>query len=151
MSTFSYPVVLDLDGRPCLVVGGGVIAERKITGLLNARARVTILSPFLSPALTSLAAEGRFRWIPREYVAGDTVGYALVMVATNDRTVNAQVSDEARARGVWVNCADDPQRSDLILPSVHRGVVTVSVSTGGASPAMARLVREEIDRLPRCR
>lgn len=146
MSRFGYPVTLDLQGRPCLVVGGGVIAERKAAGLLDTGARVTVVSPTLSPGLMSLATDGRFAWRPREYAEGDTAGFFLVMVATDDGAVNAAVAAEARAGGVLVNCADDAERCDFVLPAVlRRGAVTVAVSTGGASPIMARLVREEID------
>jgi siroheme synthase-like protein len=148
VSAFTYPVVLDLTGRPCLVVGGGDVAERKVAGLVEAGARVTVVSPSLTPALLRLAAEAPLRWRPRAYAAGDAAGFALVMVATDDRAVNAAVAAECRERGIWVNCADDPARCDFILPSVlRRGAVTVAVSTGGQSPTMARLVREELDAL----
>ena len=148
--SFAYPVMLDLAGRPCLVVGGGPVAERKMDGLLAADARVTVVSPSLTPALLSLAAEARLHWRPREYAAGDAAGFALVMVATSDASVSEAISAECRARGVWINCADDPGRCDFILPAVfRRGALTVAVSTGGVSPTMARLVREELEaRLP---
>lgn len=148
--SFAYPIMLDLAGRPCLVVGGRPVAERKIEGLLAAEARVTVVSPSLTPALLALAAEARLHWRPREYAAGDAAGFALVMVATSDASVSDAVSAECRERGVWVNCADVPVRCDFILPAVfRRGALTVAVSTGGASPTMARLVREELDaRLP---
>ena len=143
-----YPVSVDLTGRPCLVVGGGAIAERKVAGLVEAGARVTVVSPSLTPTLLELAAEARLHWRPREYVQGDAAGFSLVMVATDDRAVNRAVAAECRERGIWVNCADDPPRCDFILPSVfRRGAVTVAVSTGGTSPTMARLVREELDAL----
>ena len=148
MSGFAYPVMLDLTGRLCLVVGGGAVAERKVSGLVDAGARVTVVSPSLTRALLRLATEAPLCWRPREYVAGDAAGYALVMVATDDRAVNAQVTAECRRAGIWVNCADDPEHCDFILPAVlRRGLVTVSVSTGGQSPTMARLVREELDAL----
>jgi precorrin-2 dehydrogenase len=148
VSGFGYPVALDLTGRPCLVVGGGTIALRKVAGLIEAGARVTVVSPSLAPPLLRLAAEAPLRWKPREYEAGDAAGFTLVMVATDDRVVNAAVATECRERGIWVNCADDPARCDFILPSVlRRGAVTVAVSTGGRSPTMARLVREELDAL----
>ena len=148
--SFAYPIMLDLAGRPCLVVGGGPVAERKIDGLLAADARVTVVSPSLTPTLLALAAEARLHWRPREYAPGDAAGFALVMVATTDASVSDAVSAECRERGVWVNCADVPARCDFILPSVfRRGALTVAVSTGGASPTMARLVREELEaRLP---
>lgn len=148
--SFAYPVMLDLAGRLCLVVGGGPVAERKIDGLLAADARVTVVSPSLTPALLTLAAEARLHWRPREYVAGDAAGFALVMVATSDASVSEAIAAECRARGIWINCADDPGRCDFILPAVfRRGALTVAVSTGGVSPTMARLVREELEaRLP---
>ena len=148
MSAFAYPIALDLTGRPCLVVGGGAVAERKVAALVEAGARVTVVSPSLTPALLRLATEAPLRWRPREYAAGDAAGFILVMVATDGRAVNAAVAAECRERGIWVNCADDPARCDFILPSVlRRGAVIVAVSTGGASPTMARLVREELDAL----
>jgi len=148
VSAFAYPVVLDLTGRPCLVVGGGAIALRKVSALVEAGARVTVVSPSLTPALLRLAAEAPLRWRPREYAQGDAAGFTLVMVATDDRAVNAAVAAECRERGIWVNCADDPARCDFILPSVlRRGAVTVAVSTGGQSPTLARLLREDLDAL----
>ncbi len=146
MSAFRYPVMLDLEGRPCLVVGGGVVAARKISGLLDAGARVTVVSPVLAPAVLEIDRDGRLRWWPREYAEGDVAGFALVMVATADDAVNARIAADARERSVWVNCADDPKRCDFILPSVlRRGPLTVAVSTGGASPTVAHMVREELE------
>lgn len=146
MSAFRYPVMLDLEGRVCLVVGGGAVAARKISGLLDAGARVTVVSPALAPAVLDIARDGRLRWWPREYAEGDVAGFALVMVATDDESVNGRVAAEARERSVWVNCADDPARCDFILPSVlRRGPLTVAVSTGGASPTVAHMVREELE------
>jgi len=144
--SFAYPVMLDLAGRDCLVVGGGAVAERKIEGLLAADARVTVVSPWLSAPLLALAREARLHWRPCEYTVGNAAGFVLVMVASSDRSVNAAVAAECRERGIWVNCADDPVHCDFILPSVfRRGALTVAVSTGGVSPTMARLVREEIE------
>jgi len=148
VSATAYPIALVLAGRPCLVVGGSAAAESKVKGLVEAGARITVVSPWLSPALLALAGDGRFAWWPREYAAGDAAGFFLVIVAIDDGAVNAQVAAEARERGVLVNCADDPGRSDFLVPAVvRRGSLSVAVSTGGASPIMARLVREEIDAL----
>ena len=145
---FAYPMMLDLSNRSCLVVGGGAVAERKVEGLVDAGARVTVVSPSLTERLLRLATDARFRWRPREYVTGDVEGCVLVLVATDDASVNAAVAAECRERGILINCADDPTRCDFILPSVlKRGALTVSVSTGGASPTMARLVREELETL----
>jgi siroheme synthase-like protein len=142
-----FPLFVELEGRPCVVFGGGAVAERKVTALLDARAVVTVVSPALSPALAALASIGRIAHVPRRYVAGDLAGAALAFAATDDGSVNAEVADEGRARGVWVNAADDRAHCDAILPAVfHRGAVTVAVSTGGTSPALARAVRERLER-----
>lgn len=143
----AYPVVLDLRARPVLVVGGGAVAERKVEGLLEAGGRVTVLSPTLTPRLADWVAEGRIRHVARAYRDGDVPGYHLVFVATSDGAVNAAVARAARGAGVWVNVADEPRHCDFTLPSVlRRGALTVAVATGGASPALSRAVREELER-----
>jgi precorrin-2 dehydrogenase/sirohydrochlorin ferrochelatase len=146
VGAFGYPVALDLCGRPCMVIGGGPVAARKVEGLLAAGARVTVVSPALSDPLLALARDGLVAWRPREYAPGDLEGARLCLAATGDPAVDAAVAAEGRERGVLVNAADDPERCDFILPSVaRRGPLTVAVSTGGASPFMARLVREAIE------
>jgi siroheme synthase-like protein len=89
-------------GKTCLIVGGGAIAARALGPLLDAGARVTVVSPTLAPALLAAACDGRLRWWPREYARGDVAGFALVVVATDDDTVNAQAAAEARAQAVEV-------------------------------------------------
>jgi precorrin-2 dehydrogenase/sirohydrochlorin ferrochelatase len=141
-----YPVFLDLAARPCLVVGGGPVAEGKVEGLLAAGARVTVVSPAATTRLAGWAANGRLRHLPREYRPGDLTGHQVAFVATDDPHVTAAVVEEGREHGVWVNAADDPARCDFILPSViRRGRLVVAVSTGGASPAAARAIREELE------
>jgi precorrin-2 dehydrogenase/sirohydrochlorin ferrochelatase len=141
-----YPVFLDLEGRCCLVVGGGLIAERRVHSLLEAGASVTIVSPALTPALADLAASGRVRHLARAYQAGDLAGAALAFVAVDDGRVTPAVASEARARGVWLNAADDPTHCSFYLPGVvRRGVLTVAVGSGGASPALTRAAREHLD------
>lgn len=140
-----YPVFLDLTGRACLVVGGGRIGLEKVRGLLRADARVTVISPNLDGGVQALVDEGRVEHDARGYVEGDMVGYEIVFVATDDRSANAAVHAEGRSRGIWVNSADDAKNCDFILPSVvRRGSITIGISTGGGSPAMARRVREEL-------
>lgn len=136
MSGAGYPVNLALTGRRCLVVGGGAVAERKVEGLAEAGARVTVVSPWLSRALLVLAADGRFAWWPREYTAGDTEGFFLAIVATDDRAVNVEVAAEARARGVLVHCADDVALCDFTLaPVAPSGALAVArVAPSDAPP-----------------
>jgi precorrin-2 dehydrogenase/sirohydrochlorin ferrochelatase len=142
-----YPIFLDLTDRPCLVVGGGPVAEGKVRGLLVAGARVTVVSPTLTPALARLAAEGGLAHLARGYQSGDLAGMTLALAASGDRVVSAAVLAEGRARGVFVNAADDPERCDFFLPALlRRGALTVAVSSGGASPALTRAVRDELER-----
>jgi siroheme synthase-like protein len=143
-----YPMFLDLAGRPCVVIGGGAIAEGKVHGLFAADAEVTVVSPTVTDGLAQATRAGRLRHRRRAYRDGDLAGFALAFVATDDGAVNAAVAAEGRRRGVWVNAADDPAHCDFILPAVlRRGALAVAVSTGGASPALARAVREELERL----
>jgi precorrin-2 dehydrogenase len=141
-----YPVLLDLAGRRCVMVGGGSVAERRVDGLLTAGAQVIVISPRLTPTLTALLAEGRIYHEPRGYRDGDLAGADLAFVATDAGEVNAAVAREARERGLWINAADDPARCTFILPAlVRRGDLTVAVATGGSSPALARAIREELE------
>ncbi|TAK06831.1 bifunctional precorrin-2 dehydrogenase/sirohydrochlorin ferrochelatase [bacterium] len=141
-----YPIFLDMAGRPCVVIGGGAVAEHKVEGLLQAGAHVTVVSPELTSKLASLVSQGRVRHIARPYQPGDLKGYALAFVATDDYGVNGDVATEGQQLGVWVNAADDPARCDFILPSVlRRGELVVAVATGGSSPALSRAIREELE------
>jgi len=141
-----YPICVDMAGRACLVVGGGRVAERKVSGLLGSGARVTVVSPALMARLEAWANEGQIRVIRRGYETGDLAGQSLAFVATDDGEVNATVAADARAAGVLINAADDPAHCDFILPAVlRRGPLTVAVSTAGASPALSRAVRDELE------
>jgi siroheme synthase-like protein len=138
---FPYPVFLDLAGVPVLMVGGGTIALRKVGSLAEAGAAVTVVAPFVVPELEALATTVE----RRPYEPGEAARYQLVVTATDDPAVNAQVAADATAAQVWVNSADDPQNCSFILPAVaRRGLVTVAVSTGGASPALAGHLRTQI-------
>jgi precorrin-2 dehydrogenase len=141
-----YPVFLDLTDHPALVVGGGPVAEGKVEGLLAAGAHVTVVSPTVTPRLAGWVATSRIEHLARAYQPGDLAGRRLALVATDDPAVTGAVVGEGRARGVWVNAADEPARCDFILPGViRRGRLVVAVSTGGASPAAARAIREELE------
>jgi precorrin-2 dehydrogenase/sirohydrochlorin ferrochelatase len=141
-----YPVLLDLAGRRCVMIGGGLVAERRVAGLVTAGAHISVISPRVTRALAALAAEGRIDHEPRAYREGDLAGADLAFVATDAGEVNAAVAREARERGLWINAADDPARCTFILPAlVRRGDLTVAVATGGSSPALARAIREELE------
>lgn len=142
-----YPAMLDLAGRPVLLVGGGEVAAQKAGPLLEAGAVLRLVAPRLVPALQARADAGEVRWEQREVRAGDTEGCAVVVCATDQREVNKQVSEEARAAGIPVNVVDDPELCTFIVPStVRRGPLQVSVSTGGRSPAFAKFMRKELER-----
>ncbi|MUG69100.1 bifunctional precorrin-2 dehydrogenase/sirohydrochlorin ferrochelatase [Paenibacillus validus] len=148
MKTY-YPIMLDLEGKPCCVVGGGRVAERKARGLLQAGAAVTMISPAFTPELDRLAAAGDVRAIRRPYAPGmaEVRSAQLLFAATNDAAVNALVCEEGRSLGIWVNGAGDTDHGDFILPATaRRGRLTVAVSTAGASPGLSRFVRTDIER-----
>jgi siroheme synthase-like protein len=139
-----YPVSLDVGGRSCLVVGGGEVAARKARALLRCGAIVTVIASSLSDEMKalvpSLHAVER-----RPYREGDASTFRLVVTATGIPEVDGAVSADAEAAGIWVNSADDLAHSSFILPAVHRdGSVTVSVSTGGLSPALASWLRTRL-------
>ncbi len=147
MSTGYYPLMLDLRGRPAVVVGGGAVAETKVGPLVDAGARVTVVAPALTPGLAVRVREAGLAHLPRAYAAGDLAGAYLVIAATDDPEVNHAVHAEAEARGVLVNVVDDPPYCGFILPSIlRRGDLVVAVSTSGNAPALAVRIRERIER-----
>ena len=137
-----YPVNLVLEGRPCLVVGGGAIAARKAAGLLACGARVHVVALQVGDEVRALDG---LTWEERAYRPGDVSGYRLVVAATGDPSVNRAVYDDGEAAGVWVNSADDPDHCSATLPAVlRRGSLMVTVSTGGHSPALAAWLRDRL-------
>ncbi|HYK37078.1 bifunctional precorrin-2 dehydrogenase/sirohydrochlorin ferrochelatase [Alloacidobacterium sp.] len=141
-----FPIFLKLEGRRCLVVGAGEIAEGKIQSLLAADAHVTVVAPEATLGLTAIARPGRIEWNQREFVPGDLDGVFLVVAATNVPEVNATVYREALQRNVICNAVDDPPNCDFYFPSiVKRGDLQIAISTAGESPALAQQLRKEID------
>ncbi|HHH36029.1 MAG TPA: uroporphyrinogen-III C-methyltransferase [Gammaproteobacteria bacterium] len=140
------PVFLHIRGRRCLVVGGGEVAARKVALLLRAGAAVEVVAPHLGGALQGLAEAGRIRHQAAHYASDHLDGAALVVAATDDAALNRRVSEEARARNIPVNVVDQPALCSFIFPSiVDRSPVTVAVSTGGASPVLARMLRAHLE------
>jgi precorrin-2 dehydrogenase / sirohydrochlorin ferrochelatase len=147
-----YPVGLVVNGRRCLVVGGGEVAGRKVRSLLRCGAVVTMVAPEVQEALRLLLDAGpdpgtthSLEVQRRRYERGEAAGYRLVVVATGSPDVDAAVYEDADAAGVWVNSADDPAHCSMVLPAVWRsGSVTVSVSTDGTSPALAAWLRTQV-------
>jgi len=141
-----YPVNLNICGRRCIVIGGGEVALRKVQILLEYGAEVDVISPELDLRLIKLAKDNQIRTFARDYKDGDLEGSFIVVAATDSDEINSQVSAEARRRSILINVVDDAKRSDFIVPSVmRRGDITITVSTSGRSPALARKLRTQIE------
>jgi len=141
-----YPVNLQLSDRLCLVIGGGPVALRKTLSLLAGDARVRLVSPELIPELARIARSGAVEWLAREYVEGDLFGAFLAFAATDNRQAQKKIAAEASRYGVLLNSADDPQGSDFHVPAhFRRGRMLVTVSTGGGSPALAKVIRRRLE------
>ena len=141
-----YPLFLQLDGRPCLVIGGGAVAFRKAAALLRCGAKVTVVSPELSGGLKRLARDQKIRWLKRRFRPADLGGMELAVAATDDQQVNLLAAREARHQKVWINVVDQPRLCSFILPSVvRRGKLVLAISTGGASPALAKWIRRDLE------
>ena len=162
-----YPVNLKVEGRPCVIIGGGRVAARKAASLLECGARVRVISPGLDPGFGELGvfAEGQaggaeagssgggagsgpgaFEHISRAYREGDLEGAFLVIAATDDNAVNRAVEAEAQKRGVLLNVVDQPEHCSFYVPSsVRRGELMLTVSTGGQLPALAKRLRRQLE------
>ncbi|MFN8639230.1 MAG: bifunctional precorrin-2 dehydrogenase/sirohydrochlorin ferrochelatase [Dehalococcoidia bacterium] len=141
-----YPIFVEMRGRRVLLVGGGHVALEKIGKLVEAEADVTLVAPALIPEVRAFIDVGRAHLLERDFAPGDTAGAEMVFVATDDGSINRRVADEARAAGIWVNAADDVANCDFILPGLaQRGRIAIATSTGGASPALARWLRERME------
>mgnify|MGYP001577040122 FL=1 len=142
-----YPIFLDINDKPCIVVGGGSVAERKVSSLLNAGAKVLVISPKLTPALKRLANKKQISYCPNPYKTGDLKGFFLAYSATNDPLVNKAVFKEAKKQGILLNVVDVPELCNFIVPSVvERGDLLIAISTSGKSPAMAKKIREKLEK-----
>ncbi|MFQ5329574.1 MAG: bifunctional precorrin-2 dehydrogenase/sirohydrochlorin ferrochelatase [Thermodesulfobacteriota bacterium] len=143
-----HPIFLDIEGKPSIVIGGGAVAERKISSLLDGGAVVTVVSPDVTAGIEAFYRSGRITLHRRPYQDGDLKGHLLAYSATNRREVNRAVREEAERAGVLLNVVDDPALCDFITPAVvRRGSLLVAVSTSGRSPAIARKIRGELEAL----
>jgi precorrin-2 dehydrogenase/sirohydrochlorin ferrochelatase len=141
-----YPMMVDVEGKRCLVVGGGTVAERKVTRLVESGADIAVVSPTVTARLTTLATAGRVRLRRRPVRPSDLSGAFLVVVATDDPHVNREVAERVRSAGGLVNVADDPEACSFLVPSViRRGDLTIAISTGGSSPALAKKLRQRLE------
>jgi precorrin-2 dehydrogenase/sirohydrochlorin ferrochelatase len=141
-----YPVHLDIKNRNCLVVGGGSVGTRKVTTLLACGAKVAVVSPQANEELQKLARAGSITLKERRFRAADLDHMFLVIGATDDETLNRQISKDAENRNILCNIADRPAVCNFILPSiVHRGDLVITISTSGKSPALAKKLRKTLE------
>jgi len=141
-----YPVNLDVERRKCVVVGGGKVAEKKVLGLLECGADVSVISPHLVANLKELSDKRVIKYLKRAYKPGDLKGAYLVVASTNSHKVNRRVGEEARRLGILVNVVSAPSLSDFSVPAVlRRGEFMLTVSTSGKSPALSRRLRMELE------
>jgi len=143
-----YAISLNLNGKDCLVVGGGQVAERKVLSLLECGARVKVVSPETSPGLKNLIARGAISYRPGGYRISDLEGIFLVIGATDREEVNRQISNDCLKLNLLVNIVDDPAKGNFYVPAtVNRGSLNIAISTGGKSPLLARKIREELEKM----
>jgi uroporphyrin-III C-methyltransferase/precorrin-2 dehydrogenase/sirohydrochlorin ferrochelatase len=142
------PIFLDVKQKPCLLVGGGEVAGRKARLLLEAGSSLRVISPELGLTLSDMFQEGKIEHVKRKYQADDLGDVHLVIAATDNKAVNQQISEQAKAARIPVNVVDQPALSSFIMPSIiDRSPVIVAVSTGGTSPVLARLIRGRLESL----
>jgi siroheme synthase-like protein len=145
--TTGYPAILLLDGRTAVVIGGGKVAERKVSTLLDTGAKVRVVAEDATPAVHERAGRGEIELLERRYARGDLAGAAVVVAATDDEQVNKEVFAEATEAGIPVNVVDNTALCTFIAPSiVRRGDLVLAISTGGAAPALAVRIRERFER-----
>jgi precorrin-2 dehydrogenase / sirohydrochlorin ferrochelatase len=141
-----FPIFLKLDGRRCLVVGAGTVAEGKIQGLLQGGASVEVVAPNAVPRIQEWFGQGVLSWKPRAFEPQDLDKVSMVVAATSSREVNTQIFQEARLRNVLCNSVDDPENCDFYYPAVvQRGDLQIAISTNGRSPALAQRLRQELE------
>jgi len=145
-----YPIMMNLHGKKVVVIGGGEVAHRKITGLFKTGALITVISPKLEQQLEALAAEERIDWIAEHFHASILDAFpeiVLIFGATNDRQVNLTIYESAVRRRIPCNIADVPDLCSFIVPAViTQGELMIAVSTGGSSPALARRIRQDLEK-----
>ena len=140
------PIFLDIKQKPSLVIGGGEVAARKVSLLLKAQSKVTVVSPELSRELLEWHEDGKITHIAREFEDSDIDQPVLVIAATDNSTVNKKVSELAKAQNIPVNVVDAPGLCSFITPSIiDRSPVQIAISTGGASPVLARMIRTKLE------
>jgi precorrin-2 dehydrogenase/sirohydrochlorin ferrochelatase len=142
-----YPIYLNLEGKKCVVVGGGAVAERKVISLVEAEGEVEVISPEITPKLAEMKSLGVISHVEREYRPGDLKKAFLVVGATDDPEINSSIFREANSADTLVNIVDSPEDCNFIVPSVvRREDLLISISTSGSCPALAKKIREDLEK-----
>lgn len=142
-----FPLVLDLAGKRCLVVGGGEVATRKAEALIHAQARLTVIAPAATAEMAAWASQGLVEWRQEPFRPYEMNTYTLVVAATNRKEVNLAVWQAVKAVNGWINIVDRPDLCNFIVPStVQRGKLVIAISTSGASPGLARKIKQRVER-----
>jgi len=143
-----YPAFIDLENRAVLIVGGGIVAERKVETLLETGARITVVSPQITEQLQNLAHSMRITVRQRNFIPSDVDGVSLVISATGDATTQSEVASIAASKNILVNTVDKPELCSFIVPAIlRRGDITIAISTSGKSPSLAAELRSRLDRI----
>jgi len=143
-----FPLFLKLRGRHCLVVGGGKISEGKVAGLLSTGARITLVSPEVTPRIAAWHRRGQLHWKKRKFRVTDLKGVFLVVAATSSSRSHQVIFRQARKRGILCNIVDIPELCDFYYPAVlQRGNLQIAISTGGASPTLAKRIRKQFENI----
>lgn len=143
-----FPINLNIEKKRCIVIGAGRVAERKVKRLLAYGGEVILVSPDLTEGLRKLVHTGRVEYLRKKYSPGVIKNAFLVFAATSDRRVNHQIASKAEKLGILVNVADSLKESIFILPAIYKKKnVTISVSTNGKSPSLAKKIRNQLGKL----
>lgn len=143
-----YPIFIKLKGKKVLVVGGGTVATRKVKKLINYHPEITIVSPKITPELQRLISKHNLKYSQRKYRKSDLKNKWIIFVATDDKDLNKQISQDAKQSGLLINVADDPNNCSFIVPSIiTRGDLQIAISTSGISPLLTKTLRKKIENL----
>lgn len=141
-----YTLCLDIEGKPCVVTGGGDVSRRKAAALSDAGAAVTVVAPEVDPVLDYMASQGEIQWKKKEFEPADLEGAYLAVAATNQRETNKRIGDLCRDKGILCNIVDEPDEGSYIVPTtIERGPLTIAIGTSGISPMLASSIRQELE------
>lgn len=143
-----YPIYINLLNKSCLIVGGGIVAQRKVENLLEYGASITLVSPQITPIIKQYEQSGVIKVVERNFEAQDLDYVFMVFIATNDSEVNRYIAELCVSKQILVNAVDDPPNCDFFVPAVvKRGSLAIAISTTGKSPLLARQIKEDLENI----